>query len=254
MRQATNVLGALAIGLGLWQGLVWLTGAPAFILPGPLRVAEALWTYRMLIAENAAVTMTAVITGLVLGVTIGAATALQLMISDSARRYLVPLLVFNQAVPVFALAPVLTLWFGYGLASKVIVTIMIVYFPVTWTFYDGLRRTEPGLIDLARTMGATERRILFKLRVPAALPAFGSGLKLAAIYAPIGAIFGEWVGASKGLGHLMLMANGRAKIDQMFAALIVLAALTVLLHALIKVLADRLSFWSTRQAAPGDAP
>ncbi|MEM6547965.1 MAG: ABC transporter permease [Pseudomonadota bacterium] len=228
-----------------WQVLVWIIAVPPFILPGPNLVAVALWENRFVLAENAAVTAVEVIAGLALGAAIGAATALNLMMSATARRYLLPVLVFNQAVPIFALAPVLTLWFGYGIASKVIVTVLIVYFPVTWTFYDGLRRTDPGLVDLARTMGASANRILWRLRVPAALPAFGSGLKLAAIYAPVGAIFGEWVGASKGLGYLMLLSNGRAKTDLMFAAILILALFAVCLHAGVSAFARRLDAYAT---------
>ena len=141
------------------------------------------------------------------------------------------MMVFSQAIPVFALAPILTLWLGYGLWSKVAMALLIIYFPVTSAFFDALMRTPPHWLDLARVMGANRPRMMWHIRVPAALPGFASGLRLAAVYAPIGAIIGEWVGASKGLGYLMLLANGRAKIDLMFAALIVLAILTLLLHA-----------------------
>jgi putative hydroxymethylpyrimidine transport system permease protein len=139
---------------------------------------------------------------------------------------------------------VLTLWLGYGIWSKIVMTILIIYFPVTSNFLDGLQRTEPGYLDLARTMQARARETLWRIRVPAALPAFGSGLKLAAVYAPIGAVIGEWVGASNGLGYLMLLANGRMKIDLMFAALFVLAVFTIAVHALVSLLAD----WLTRRA------
>ncbi|GAB5471875.1 MAG: ABC transporter permease [Rhodospirillales bacterium] len=224
-----------------WQILVWLTGVQHFILPGPIRVFTALYEHRLLIAEQAWVTIAEVLSGLVLGSLLGAATALHLMVSPTARRFVLPLLVFSQAVPVFALAPILTLWLGYGIWSKIAMTILIIYFPVASTFYDGLRRTDPGLLDLAATMGAKPRQILLRIRVPAALPSFASGLRLAAVYAPIGAVIGEWVGASQGLGYLMLLASGRAKIDLMFAALLVLASFTVLLHAVIGRLADRLA-------------
>ncbi len=240
MRRLTDGLLTLAVALAGWQLLVWLTGVQHFILPGPIRVAEALFQHRALIAEEALVTIAEVLIGLLLGSLLGAATALHLMVSALARRFLLPVLVFSQAVPVFALAPLLTLWFGYGIWSKILMAVLIIYFPVASTFYDGLRRTDPGLLDLARTMGARADRVLFCLRVPAALPAYASGLRLAAVYAPIGAVIGEWVGASQGLGHLMLLASGRAKIDLLFAALVVLALFTVLLHSLIGRLADRL--------------
>ena len=225
-----NALISATLALTLWQVLVWATGVPAFILPGPLRVAEALWTNQVSIAENAWVTIAEVLIGLALGTLLGAATAIHLASSAAARRLAMPILVFTQAVPVFALAPILTLWFGYGIASKIVMTVLIIYFPVTSAFLDGLERTDRGYLDLAQTMGATPGATLWRLRVPAALPSLASGLRLASVYAPIGAVIGEWVGASKGLGYLMLLANGRAKTDLMFASLFVLALFTVLLH------------------------
>jgi len=122
----------------------------------------------------------------------------------------------------------------------VVMAVLIIYFPVTSAFFDGLMRTPPGWLDLGRTMGATPARLMWRLRVPAAVPALGSGLKLAAVYAPIGAVIGEWVGAAGGLGYLMLLANGRAKTDLMFAALVVLAVLTLLLHRAVGAAVDRL--------------
>nr|WP_244505144.1 ABC transporter permease [Pelagibacterium luteolum] len=225
--------------LGLWQALVALTDTPAFILPGPLRVVEALWTHHALITHHALVTMTEVLIGLVMGASLGAATAIVLAASRGARALLRPVLVFSQAVPVFALAPILTLWFGYGLESKIAMALLIIYFPVTSAFFDGLMRTPGEWLEMASVMGATPARVLTRIRIPAALPALASGLRLAAVYAPIGAIIGEWVGASQGLGYLMLFANGRAMADLMFAALVVLAFLTLVLHAVV----DKAAHW-----------
>lgn len=239
-RSRDRVLAFIGVLL-LWQALVWLTAVPAFILPGPGRVAEALFTQHKLILSHAAVTVTEVLLGIVLGTLLGAATALQLMSWPPARRFVLPVLVFSQAVPVFALAPLLTLWLGYGLGSKVAMAVLIIYFPVASAFLDGLRFCDPSLIDMARSLGASRRQVLFLVRVPAALPAFGSGLRLAAVYAPIGAVIGEWVGASRGLGYLMLLANGRAKTDLMFAALVVLALFTLILHKLAGRLADAMT-------------
>jgi len=224
---------AALIALAAWQALVWLAALPPFILPGPIRVAEALWQNRVTIAENAMVTIGEVLAGLAIGAVLGALTAIQLASSAAARALIRPVLVFMQAVPVFALAPVLVLWLGYGLWSKIAMAVLIIYFPVTSAFFDGLSRTPRGWIDLAETMGASPARIMWRLRIPGAVPSLASGLRLATVYAPMGAVIGEWVGASKGLGHLMLLANGRAKIDLMFAALLVLAIFIVLLHAIV---------------------
>lgn len=240
----TNKLwhGALSalVFIVLWQVVVWLGEMPSFILPGPARVAFALWDNIALIGEHALVTLTEVVVGLILGALLGAATALGLAVSPVARVLVRPALVMTQALPVFALAPILTLWLGYGLWSKVLMAVIIIYFPVASAFFDGLMRTPAGWLDLGRTMGAGPRAALWHIRIPAAIPHLASGLRLAAVYAPIGAIIGEWVGASKGLGYLMLLANGRAKIDLMFAALIVLAILTLCLHKAVGWLCDRL--------------
>ena len=240
MITAIRTLALVALGLGLWQALVSLTGLPRFILPGPGLVASTLWTSRALIAEHALVTAAEVLAGLGLGALAGFCTALLLATSQAARTVLRPMLVFSQAVPVFALAPILTLWLGYGLWSKIAMALLIIYFPVTSAFYDALMRTPKGWLELARVMNAAPGRVLWHIRVPAAMPGFASGLRLAAVYAPIGAIIGEWVGASQGLGYLMLLANGRAKIDLMFAALIVLAVLTLALHAAVDAACRRL--------------
>ncbi|MFC3613524.1 ABC transporter permease [Lutimaribacter marinistellae] len=225
---------ATAFALLVWQVVVSLTGLPRFILPGPALVAETWWTNRAVIAEHTLVTALEVLLGLALGAGLGVVTAIQLATSRIARLLVQPMLVFTQALPVFALAPILTLWLGYGLWSKVAMAVLIIYFPVTASFFDGLMRTPRGYLDLAQTMQASPRAVLWRIRVPAALPSLASGLRLAAVYAPIGAVIGEWVGASRGLGYLMLLANGRAKTDLMFAAMLTLGVFSVLLHLAVR--------------------
>ena len=241
MTRIRYALGACTFALLLWQGIVWLTGVPSFILPSPLRVAQAALDNRVLIAENTLVTATEVILGLITGTVLGAFTAVQFATSDRLQRLVMPLLIFTQAVPVFALAPILTLWFGYGIGSKVVMAVLIIYFPVTSAFYDGLTRVPTDILDMAKTMGGTKRQIMRRIKIPHALPSLGTGLKLAAVYAPIGAVIGEWVGASKGLGYLMLLANGRAKTDLMFASLFTLVVMTLLLSLAVTKASDYLS-------------
>ena len=241
MTRIRYALGACTFALLLWQGIVWLTGVPSFILPSPVRVAQAALDNRVLIAENALVTATEVILGLITGTVLGAFTAVQLANSDRLHRLVMPLLIFTQAVPVFALAPILTLWFGYGIASKVVMAVLIIYFPVTSAFYDGLTRVPADILDMAKVMGGTKRQIMRRIKIPHALPSLGTGLKLAAVYAPIGAVIGEWVGASSGLGYLMLLANGRAKTDLMFASLFTLVVMTLLLSLAVTKASDYLS-------------
>jgi putative hydroxymethylpyrimidine transport system permease protein len=230
-----------------WQALVWLTGVAPYILPGPLAVARALTERWSLIAENAGVTILEIVLGLAVGTLLGVASALLIAAFRPAREWLLPVLVVSQAVPVFALAPLLVLWFGYGLASKVAMATLIIYFPVTAAFTDGLRRTEPGWLDLARTMGGGRLAVLRVIRVPAALPALASGLRVATAVAPIGAVVGEWVGASAGLGYLMLHANARLQVDLMFATLFVLAVFAVLLYFTVDRLLRLALPWQAEQ-------
>lgn len=239
MKAGLTVLASATLAIALWHGLVIAAGLPHFILPSPARVAETLWTSRALLAEHAWITMAEVLIGLFLGVVLGALMAIGLAASPVARALVRPMLVFTQAVPVFALAPILTLWLGYGLGSKIAMALLIIFFPVTSAFFDGLMTTPKGYLDMARVMGATRWQTLRRLQIPAALPGLASGIRLAAVYAPIGAIIGEWVGASRGLGYLMLLANGRAKTDLMFAALIVLAVFTVILHRAVDMACTR---------------
>ena len=236
-----NILVSILGFLIVWQGVVWAADLKPFILPGPLRVAEAMWQSRETIATNAMVTLAEILIGLVCGLGLGVLTAIHLAMSPAARLHVRPVLVFLQAVPFFALAPILTFWLGYGMAPKIVMAMLIIYFPVTSAFFDGLMQTSSGYLDLARTMGASDWRILWRVRIPAAVPSLASGLKLGAVFTPIGAVIGEWVGGSgQGLGYLMLLANGRAKIDLMFACVVVLAVVTVLLYVTADRLGDRM--------------
>jgi len=240
------LLRGLTVAAGLvllWQLLVWATAAPPFILPDPLRVAAALADRWPLLLRHAGVTLAEILLGLLLGTLLGAAAALALASAAVLRRWLLPVLVASQAVPVFALAPLLVLWLGYGMASKVAMATLIIFFPVTAAFYDGLRRTDPGWLALAKTMGAGRRAVLRHIALPAALPAFTSGLRVATAVAPIGAVVGEWVGSSAGLGHLMLQANARMQTDLMFAALLVLAVMALALYFAVDALCRRLLPW-----------
>ena len=191
VRTVVTVAGLIA----LWQAIVWISGAPPYLLPSPLETAIALTTRSGLIAGHALVTLSEILAGLVLGTALGVLSAVVIALFRPARRWLMPLLVTSQAIPVFAIAPLLVLWLGYGMASKVGMATLIIYFPVASSFLDGLRRTETRWIDLAHTMtGGPQARpfaVLLHVRLPAALPAFASGLLVAAAVAPIGAVVGE---------------------------------------------------------------
>ena len=158
-----------------------------------------------------------------------------------------PLVIVSQAIPVIAVAPLLVLWLGYGMASKVVMAALVIFFPVVSSLYDGLRRTDPGWIELAQTMNASPRAVLLQIRLPAALPAFASGARIAAAVAPIGAVIGEWVGASAGLGFLMTQSLARGQTPLAFAALVILCLLGLALYTATDRLARRLVPWQSFQ-------
>ncbi len=216
--------------LVLWHTLVIAFDMPDYILPGPVDVAKSMAENASLLWEHTLVTLSEMLLGLLLGVLLGIVLALVLVYFAALRPWLLPPLLVTQAIPVFALAPILMLWFGYGLTSKVVMTILVIFFPVVTCCYDGLRHTHQGWLDMAQTMGGNRFAILRNIRWPAALPALASGLRVAVVVAPIGAVVGEWVGSSAGLGYLMLQANARLWVDQMFAALTVLAFCSVTLY------------------------
>ena len=238
-------LATLAGLLLVWQAVVMLGDLPPYILPDPWAVARSLWHHGGSLLHHAGVTALEIVLGMVLGTLLGCGSALVLGYSRRARRWLLPALVASQAIPVFAIAPLLVLWLGYGMSSKIAMAMLVIYFPVTANFYDGLRHTQRGWLDLARVMLPEQRRwaVLRHIAIPAALPALASGLRVAAAVAPIGAVLGEWVGSSAGLGYLMLHANSRMQVDLMFAALFVLAALAVGLYFLVDAGSKRWLPW-----------
>ncbi|WP_371823890.1 ABC transporter permease [Phyllobacterium sp. 628] len=243
MGMIVRITAALLAVLLCWQMAVWLLQPPRFILPAPGSVLSALIEQRNYLFANAAITVLEILLGLFFGVIAGILTALLVAALPGFGQIVWPVLLVLQALPVFAIAPLLVLWFGFGLASKVVMASLIIFFPVASAFADALRRTSQELLDAAALTQATPLATLLLVRVPSALPGLGSGLRVAAVFAPIGAVIGEWVGASRGLGFVMLQANARMQTNTLFAALIILAALTIILRFLVDAFAARLTPW-----------
>jgi putative hydroxymethylpyrimidine transport system permease protein len=216
--------------LFLWEGTILVFDLQPYILPGPLAVFLALSANLSLIAQEALTTITETLLGFIFGCFFGCTTAIALVFFRPLSLWLLPLVIVSQALPTFAIAPLFVIWFGYGLLSKIATTMLMLFFPVASAFYDGLRQTDRDWLDLAKTMNASKWRLFWHLRIPAALPSLASGLRMAAAIAPIGAIIGEWVGSSHGLGYLMLNANARMQIDFMFATLLIVTLFALALY------------------------
>jgi putative hydroxymethylpyrimidine transport system permease protein len=236
--------GTLIIGfLLLWQAGVSLGHFPNYILPSPPEVFISFKNEYTLIAKHFVPTLTETLLGFIAGASFGIAAGLVLALYKPLARWFLPAVIISQAIPTFAIAPLFVIWFGYGLASKIGVTVLMIFFPVASTFFDGLKSTPAGFLDLAKTMNAKTARTYYFIRIPSALPALASGLRIAAVTAPMGAIVGEWVGSSAGLGYLMLYANERMQIDMMFAVLIVIIAMSLLLYFMVDKLLGTFIKW-----------
>lgn len=226
--------------LAAWQ---WATGhweIPVWLLPSPTTIASAGAAARSIIAPHIWQTVLETWLGLGLALVVGLAFALLIDASPLIRRAVYPLLVVSQTVPIVAIAPLLVIWFGYGILPKILVVGLVCFFPIVVGTADGLRAADPDLISLLRVMGATRGQILMKVRLPGAMPSFFSGLKIAVTYSVVGAIIGEWVGASQGLGVFMLRASNSLRTDWVFAAIVVTSLLSVALFLAVAAL-ERLS-------------
>jgi putative hydroxymethylpyrimidine transport system permease protein len=226
-----------------WDVLADALHIEPFLVPAPSDIADSLWNDRGLLADNAWVTLREVVVGLAIAIAIGFAFAVVLHLSDSLRRAFYPLLVASQTVPVIAIAPVLVVWFGFGMGPKLAIIALVCFFPVTVNTLDGLRSVDPEQVKMMRTLDADRGRILRAVEIPTALPYLASGARIAAAIAVIGAVFGEWTGSDEGLGHLILVSQGQLQTARVFAAVILLSAIAIVLFALIGVAERRWAWW-----------
>lgn len=238
---AIPVVVSLALFVLVWQLIVFLTGYPSFILPGPLTVAQRFvtaWTDGTM-GRHAATTLVEILLGFAIGSGLALVAGLALARSRLVERLVSPYLVAAQSTPILALAPLLVLWFGTGLLSKLVITTLIVFFPVAIATMVGIRTVDPGLIEMARSFRATGRQIATRIEIPAALPSILGGMRVGATLAVIGAIVAEWAGGESGLGVLINIARGSLfDIPLMFATLLTLALIGVALY-LVMVLIER---------------
>jgi len=231
--------------VGVWAWVVSARDYAPFILPGPDRVADrfvemstdgSLW-------QHSVVTLFEILTGLMVGLTTAMLLGYLLAKSWLIDQFLSPLIVASQAVPIVALAPLLIIWFGPGMLSKVLVCALVVFFPVLINVIVGLRSVEPDLVDLMRSLQATRLQTFLKLELPSALPVLLGGLKVGATLSVIGAVVGEFTGADQGLGFLVLQSRGLYDTAQMFVAFGALATIALALYGVALALERRLLHW-----------
>jgi len=244
----------LALVLAAWQAAVAITDVRPSILPAPSDVASSLWHNRSLLLDNAWTTVVEIVLGYLLAVVLGVALAVLVASSGLAERAVYPWLVVSQLVPIVAIAPIIVIWTGFDIRPKLIVIALVSFFPIAVNTIDGVKSTEPELLRLLRTFGAGRWKRLTAAQLPSALPFFFSGLKVAAALAVIGAVFAEWVGASSGLGYLILTLNNQLATADMFAAIVVLALIGIVLFGVVQLLERLLLPWYHGRRAAGGPP
>lgn len=249
MKRWLYPLALLAALIGLWQ-LAASTGfmadvmnLPDFLVPSPAEIASALWNQRTLLLEYGWVTLQEIVLGFLLATAAGVAFAVTMHFSQTIRLAAYPLVVASQTIPIIVVSPILVIWFGFGLAPKLLIIALICFFPVTVATVDGLRSVDPAAIKLMRTLYASRLQIFRRVEGPAALPSFFSGARIAAAVAPIGAVFAEWVGANEGLGHLIFVGTANYQVDLTFAAVVVLSAIAIALYSLVALAERRVVTW-----------
>jgi len=247
-RWALPVL-VLAALVGAWQvaastgALADLLGLEPFLVPSPAEIASALWDNRSLLAENAWVTLQEIFFGFSIGLAVGLAFGFVLRPFETLRLSFYPLIVGSQAIPIIVFAPILVVWFGYGIGPKLAVVALVCFFPIAVATADGLRSVDPEATKMMRSLDASRSQLLRRLEAPTALPFTFSGAKIAVTFAPIAAVFGEWVGADSGLGHLILQDNAQLETARVFAAAFLLSAIAIGLYGLIALAERRVVTW-----------
>src|SRR5262245_29616469 len=234
--------------LGICEGYVRLWAVPKWLLPAPSVITMTLIVSRSLLLDHTLVTLLEVVTGFGLALLCGVLLACGIAASRTLERALYPFVIASQMVPIIVIAPLLLIWVGYGLAPKVIVVTLTAFFPIVVNMVDGLRSVDPDAVNLLRTMGASRWQIFVKVQVPTSLPFLFSGLRVAMAVSVIGAVIGEWMGSSQGLGYLMIRSKPQFLTERVFAAIVVLSVMGVALFVLVGVVEKlAIPWWHNEQ-------
>ena len=231
----------------LWDVVIRVFRIPPYLVPNPLSVVKQLVAEWPMLWRESLPTLYATLGGFALSAVIGVPIAMWIAWSRLVESFVYPLLVFSQSVPKVAVAPLFVVWFGFGVVPKVIAAFLLGFFPVVVATVQGFKSVEPDVIDLARSMGAHPLKIFLKFRLPQALPAIFSGLKVSVTLAVVGAVVGEFVGSNSGLGYVMQKANGTFDLPLMFAALFILSMIGVILFLAVELVERWLMPWHQSQ-------
>ena len=228
-------IAAVAALLLLWQTVCSLGWVPGYMLPSPVQVVQAFLSELPLLFENSLITLQEAFLGLLLGVTVGFVAAVLMDAFELLYKAFYPLLILTQTIPSVAIAPLLVLWFGYGMTPKIVLIVISTFFPVTVGLLDGFRSADRDAIGLLRSMGANRLQLFRHIKFPSALPQLFSGLRIAAAYSGVGAVISEWLGGFGGLGVYMTRVKKAFAFDKMFAVIFLISAISLALMALVEL-------------------
>jgi ABC-type nitrate/sulfonate/bicarbonate transport system permease component len=244
LRRVIPPIVLVAVLLAIWEVAVRLTAVDPIVLPAPSRVLSSLWDQRDVAATHLVPTLLEALVGCAVSAAFAVVVATGLDRWEPARRAIEPLLVTSQTIPIVAIAPLFVIWFGFGLLPKVLIVVLVTFFPVVVALLDGFGRVDPAAEDLLESFGATRRQTFRLLRWPSALPSLFTGLRISVVYAVIGAIFGEYVGATEGLGIWMKLSQTSFRTDLVFGAILLTAIVSIVLYLAVGLL-ERLAVpWS----------
>lgn len=237
---------AVSIVLILWQLASGLGLIPKYMLPSPIDVGKAFVLDFPLLMSNAGVTLMEAFIGLAMGILIGFVMAVMMDRYDRIYQALYPLIVLTQTVPTVAIAPLLVLWFGYEMLPKVILIVIVTFFPITVSLLDGFRSTDKDTVKLMRSMGASKTQIFWHVKFPGALGQFFASLRISASYAVVGAVISEWLGGFNGLGVYMTRVKKAFSFDKMFAVIFLISGISLLLMWAVNILQRKCMPWEEK--------
>lgn len=242
----------LILLVAFWELAVQLLQFPPYILPAPSAIAKEISVYWQRLLPHALVTISEVVIGFVVAILVAVPLAVTITYSRVMERTIYPLIVASQTIPKVAIAPLLLIWFGYGFTPKIVIVVLLSFFPIVINTVIGLKSASPEMIHLARSMGASAWQTFWKFRLPQALPNVFGGLKLATVLAVIGAIVGEFIGADRGLGYVILVAGGNFNIARQFAAIILISAIGMIFFQIIERIERAVVPWRDQGAGRVD--
>lgn len=215
----------------------------SYLVPSPAEIASSLWENRSLLAENAWVTLREIVLGILAALVVGVGFAVAMSRWRLVRDASYPLVVASQTIPIVVIAPILVVWFGYGLAPKIVLIALFCFFPITVNVLDGLRSVDPEAIKLMRSLDASRWQRFRRVEAPTALPSLFTGVKISVVFAPLAAVFAEWAGSTSGLGHLIQADTAYLEVARQFATVVVLSAMALILMALAMLAERRVVGW-----------